>query len=105
MNTWVVGNAPIGHYHYEFPKAVVRTRPANTSHKKTTALTEVPTEIAVRELGEKVFYLKARIMAGQADMSKNVLGHSEYQWLAKDEIQGVVTPLYWSAVRHMLADR
>lgn len=87
MNTWVVGNAPIGHYSFNFPKAIT-----NSSAK-------------TQEVGEKVFFMKARIMAGQADLSNNAYGDKEFKWLAKEEIEGLVTPKYWSSVRNMLAER
>ena len=49
--------------------------------------------------------MKARIMAGQADVGKSIFGHKAFQWLTKSEIQPLVTPKYWSSVRHMLAER
>ena len=87
MNTWVVGNAPIGHYSYDFPKAVKIE------------------ERAIEELGSKVFFMKARIMTGQADMSKNIFGDTEMKWLSKSEIMERVSARYWSSVKNMLADR
>ena len=87
MNTWVVGNAPIGHYSFDFAKAI-ENRESN-----------------MRELGEKVFFMKARIMAGQANLGDNKFGDSEFRWLAKDEIQSLVTPKYWSSVKNMLVER
>ncbi|GAB7339795.1 hypothetical protein MBLNU457_6344t1 [Dothideomycetes sp. NU457] len=87
MNTWVVGNAPIGHYVFELPK------------------TRVDEANKVEYLGEKVFFMKARIMAGQADMSKNLFGDQEMQWLTKEEIEKLVTPRYWASVRNMLTER
>lgn len=84
MNTWVVGNAPIGH------------------HKSINAEAEAKKSA---ELGEKVFFMKARIMAGQADMGKNVFGDKEMKWLAKEEIQKVVEPQYWHSVKNMLVER
>ncbi|KAF1344526.1 39S mitochondrial ribosomal protein L46-domain-containing protein [Delphinella strobiligena] len=87
MNTWVVGNAPIGHYSSNFPKAIT-----NSSRN-------------AEEVGEKVFFMKARILAGQADVSNNTFGNSEFKWLSKEEIQKVVTPKYWSSIKNMLAER
>lgn len=57
------------------------------------------------EYGEKVFFMKARIMAGQADLSKNEYGDQEFKWLAKEEVQDVVTQAYWSSVKNMLTER
>lgn len=87
MNTWVVGNAPIGHYTLDFPKAITNT--ANNAE----------------EVGEKVFFMKARIMAGQADLANNAFGDSEFKWLSKEEVQKVVKPKYWASVRNMLVER
>lgn len=87
MNTWVVGNAPIGHYNFNFPKALMNA------------------EKNVQELGEKVFFMKARIMAGQANLEKNEFGDKEFKWLAKEEIERFVTSRYWASVRNMLAER
>lgn len=87
MNTWVVGNAPIGHYNFDFPK-LLKNEAAN-----------------LEEVGEKVFYMKARIMAGQPDLEKNVFGDTEHRWLLKEEIEQLVTAKYWSSVRNMLVER
>ena len=84
MNTWVVGNAPIGHY-------VLNPRPA--------------TDKAPEVKGEKTFFMKGRIMAGQADVSKNVLGYDNFKWLTREEIQRLVRPKYFSYVKNMLAER
>ena len=62
-------------------------------------------EFEQEEYGEKVFFLRGRIMAGQADLSKNEYGDQAFQWLVKEEIEPVVTPKYWSCVRNMLAER
>lgn len=87
MNTWVVGNHPIGHYHFNFPKTIQNA------------------EKGVEELGEKVFFMKARIMTGQADLAENKYGLTDFKWLAKEEIEPVVTPHYWSYVQGMLTAR
>ncbi len=87
MNTWVVGNVPIGHRNHPAPRAI--------------AATEDKLERPV----EKTFFMKARIMAGQANITDNKLEVADFQWLAKEEIEKVVTPNYWSAVRNMLAER
>lgn len=87
MNTWVVGNAPVGHYEYEFQKKTVGS------------------EGAIAEAGEKVFFMKARIMAGQADLRENKLRLEDFKWLAKEEVEQHVTNKYWSSIRHMLSER
>ncbi|KAI5795716.1 putative 54S ribosomal protein L17, mitochondrial [Geopyxis carbonaria] len=83
MNTWFVGNVPIGHY--------VRAYDGGAD--------------AEGMVGEKVFFMKARIMAGQADLGAGTLGYTGFQWLTKDEIEGVAGKRYFNKVRHMLAER
>lgn len=101
MNTWIVGNHPVGHYEYSFPASHVRvnTIPPNRFVSTSTA------ELEREELGEKVFFMKGRILAGQLDLSKNEYGDQDYQWLAKEEIGRLVLPKYWSSVRGMLTER
>ncbi|KAH0536819.1 hypothetical protein FGG08_006352 [Glutinoglossum americanum] len=86
MNTWVVGNVPIGHYHFDYPNPL-------------------PIKDGVRESGEKTFFMKARIMAGQADLKKNELGLVDFKWLAKEEIEKAVGPRYWKSLKSMLAEQ
>jgi len=86
MNTWIVGNSPVGYFEY------VRGKPITNSK-------------GVNELGEKTFFMKARILAGQANLEKSALGLKDFKWLAKEEIEKTVTDRYWSAVRNMLPER
>ena len=87
MNTWVVGNHPVGHYAGDFRKAMDNP------------------ELGTKELGEKVFFMKARIMAGQANLKENSFGLKDFQWVTKEELQKLVTSRYWSMTKDMLADR
>lgn len=87
MNTWIVGHAPVGHYVYSFPSSVVDP------------------ETKLETLGEKTFFMKARIMAGQADLTKNKYGLKDFKWLAKEELESEVEAGYWKAVKNMLVDR
>lgn len=88
MNTWTVGFHPIGHYAFE--------------HRAPRAGPDASTQI----VGEKTFYLKGRIMAGQADLEAGdkELGLKDFKWLAKEEIEKVVSPRYWKQIKNMLAD-
>ena len=99
MNTWVVGNHPIGHYissHFAEPfLAKVKPNP----------LVSTSAEFEQEEYGEKVFFMKGRIMAGQADLTKNDYGDKDFQWLAREELQERVGKNYWNAIRGMLTDR
>lgn len=86
MNTWVVGNMPVGHQvHY------VAGPPSETS-------------LIASENTEKVFYMKAHIMAGQANLKDNRLGLQEFRWLTKQELQTTLSPREFSAVKKVLAD-
>ena len=98
MNTWFVGNHPIGHFIYQ-----VR----NTRKAPETA-GSAPSDPPLREsplAGEKTFFMKARIMAGQADIKANALGLEDFKWLAKEEIQKEESPQYWAKIRNMLVEQ
>lgn len=86
MNTWIIGNVPVGHYQHDYLKA-----------RKTDS--------GLNELGLKTFFMKARIMAGQANLKENQLGWQDFQWLAKEEVQTQVEANYWRSIKNMLAER
>jgi len=88
LNTWIVGHHPVGHYVNKY------WRPKVLDEEKK-----------IRQLGEKTFFLKARIMAGQANLKDNKLGLTDFKWLAKDELQQELHPSYWKSVKHMLVER
>lgn len=99
MNTWIVGNHPIGHHVHHYASPIL---------SKVSPCRLVPTskpEYEEEDYGEKVFFMKGRIMAGQVDLSKNEFGDKEFRWLAKEEVGEVVTREYWSSVRNMLVER
>ena len=98
MNTWIVGNHPIGHYTSTFGEAYNATVLANP-------LVRTSSEFKQEEHGEKIFFMKGRIMAGQADLSKNDYGDLDFQWLAREEVQEKVGKNYWQDIRGMLTDR
>ncbi|KAF4630839.1 hypothetical protein G7Y89_g7296 [Cudoniella acicularis] len=83
MNTWIVGHVPIGHY-------------INKPHYNPSSL--------LRQ-GSKTFFMKARIMAGQANLANNQFGLTEFKWLTREEIEKNFSPKLYSSVRNMLADR
>jgi large subunit ribosomal protein L46 len=86
MNTWIVGRVPVAH---------VVTKPV---FKKDN-----PSQIEKK--GEKVFFLKGRIMAGQADLTDNKHGLTDFKWLTREELQEVLPKGYYSQARLMMADR
>jgi large subunit ribosomal protein L46 len=77
MNTWVVGRVPVAHH-------VVK-----------------PVEGSA-EGGEKVFFLKGRIMAGQANLAGNAHGVTDFKWLTKTELQEALPEEYYRSVRGMM---
>lgn len=91
MNTWFLGGHPVGHYVFQYHG------PKENEGQETKATVEMST------VGEKTFFMKARIMAGQADVNSNDV--EDFRWLAKDEIQKLVAPWYWSNVKNMLVDQ
>jgi large subunit ribosomal protein L46 len=99
MNTWIVGNHPIGHHQYDYHDPILSkiapNRLVSTSRK----------DLEQEEYGEKVFFMKGRIMAGQADLTKNEYEDTEYAWLSKEEVAQKVGLKYWSSVKNMLAER
>lgn len=99
MNTWIVGNHPIGHHSATFTASQV----TKVSPNRLVSTSQV--EHQRDELGEKVFFMKGRIMAGQVDLSTNEYGIQDFQWLASEEIQEKVLPKYWRSIRDMFADR
>lgn len=86
MNTWVVGNAPIGYHELNHPKLLEQG--AGSS-----------------EIGHKTFFMKARIMAGQANLENNALGWKDFKWLSREEIQKTVSHSYWAKIQNMLPSR
>ncbi len=86
MNTWIVGHVPVGH-HINPPKYAA------------------PEYKELEKPGEKTFFMKGRIMAGQADLTGSVLGYKEFKWLTKQEVEKHVSTRFFSYVKNMLADR
>lgn len=89
MNTWIVASHPIGHFVYNF------TPPPEPQ----------PDSPMQPLVGEKTFFVKGRIMAGQANIAESFLGINDFKWLAKEEIKEHVGVQYWSAVKNMLVEQ
>ncbi|KAL8387964.1 hypothetical protein RB595_009547 [Gaeumannomyces hyphopodioides] len=85
MNTWIVGRVPIAHHVVE-----------PVFDKDSTA---------VKVKGSKTFFLKGRIMAGQADITDNKLGVSDFKWLTQEELKKQLPTGYYRSIRNMLALR
>ncbi|EWC47039.1 hypothetical protein DRE_03801 [Drechslerella stenobrocha 248] len=90
LNYWMVGNVPIGHYTYDFESAA-------GEEAKEAKEGEI--------LGKKVFFMKARVFAGRPNIVGNEVGVTDYQWLPKEEIEGVVHKDYWRAIKRILVTR
>nr|KAK5443148.1 hypothetical protein LTR18_005826 [Exophiala xenobiotica] len=115
MNTFFIGNHPVGHYVYKFsspqPRLAESPAAAGTT-EKSKASEQAPLKQQLAQEGdgamidgEKTFYMKARIMAGQADLAvgkQNGVDIEDYKWLSKDEVEKLVHPEYWSKIRNML---
>lgn len=84
MNTWLVGRVPVAHY---------------------VKQPEFNEDTTIKARGEKTFFLKGRIMAGQADLTGNPLGYKDFNWLTKDELKEKFPAAYFRAIKNMMADR
>ncbi|KGQ10293.1 54S ribosomal protein L17 [Beauveria bassiana D1-5] len=84
MNTWIVGRVPVAHLIDE---------PAFAA------------DGAVQKKGRKTFFLRGRIMAGQADLKDNALGYTDFKWLTRDELAKELPQAYFRGVRNMMSDR
>ncbi|KAH6636289.1 39S mitochondrial ribosomal protein L46-domain-containing protein [Chaetomium tenue] len=83
MNTWVVGRVPVAHH---VVKPVVDEAGGTT----------------VVDRGTKTFFLKGRIMTGQADLAGNKHGLTDFKWLTREELQEVLPEEYYRSVRGMM---
>lgn len=84
MNTWMVGRVPVAH--------LVKQPEFNE-------------DTSLRQPGVKTFFLKGRIMAGQADLKGNKMGLKDFNWLTKEELKAKLDEDYFNAVKNMMADR
>ncbi|KAH6849975.1 39S mitochondrial ribosomal protein L46-domain-containing protein [Chaetomium sp. MPI-CAGE-AT-0009] len=82
MNTWIVGRVPVAH------------------HVVKPVLGDDGTSVVSR--GEKVFFLKGRIMTGQADLTGNKHGLTDFRWLTREELEKVLPADYYHSVRNMM---
>ncbi|KAL3419162.1 50s ribosomal subunit l30 [Phlyctema vagabunda] len=85
MNTWVVGHAPITHF--------IRQPFFKTAKSD------------FERAGEKTFFLKGRIMAGQADLKNNVFGVQDFRWLTKQELEKRLGDGFYSSIKNALEER
>ncbi|XWW97072.1 hypothetical protein V2A60_005053 [Cordyceps javanica] len=84
MNTWIVGRVPVAHLVDEPSLAA---------------------DGAVQRKGRKTFFLRGRIMAGQANLEGNPLGYTDFKWLTREELEKELPAAYFRGVRNMMSDR
>ncbi|KAI0448041.1 39S mitochondrial ribosomal protein L46-domain-containing protein [Xylaria telfairii] len=84
MNTWMVGRVPVAHL---------------------VKQPEFSEGTSLKQPGVKTFFLKGRIMAGQADLKGNKMGLKDFNWLTKEELKAKLDEGYFNAVKNMMADR
>lgn len=87
MNVWMVGRHPI---------AVEQREP--TYRKDETS----PDGQTLKQRGCNTFYLKGRIMAGQADLENNPHGVTDFKWLTREELEEHLQPGLFSSVENTL---
>ena len=51
---------------------------------------------------QNVFFLKARIMAGQLNLNENKLGILDFKWIPREDIGKLVGRKYWASIRNMI---
>jgi large subunit ribosomal protein L46 len=95
MYTWFVGSHPVGHYIYNI------RNPAWITQSDSASANASQSPLA----GNKTFFMKSRILRGQADLEANEMGVEDFKWLSKDEIQKEVSPKYWTSVKNMLVEQ
>lgn len=78
MKTWQVGKVPVGHLSYSYPDP-------RQGHN-----------------GNKVYYLKSRIFAGQCRPAQGS-GISDFGWFTSEEVGEKVGEKYWKQIRYMLS--
>jgi large subunit ribosomal protein L46 len=95
MNAWFVGYHPVGHFIYNIKNTARITQSDSSSNPSN----QDPLA------GEKTFFMKSRILKGQADPVRNEMHVEDFKWLSKEEIRKEVSPQYWASVRNMLVEQ
>lgn len=98
MNTWQVARHPVGFYNSEF--ATSDASEDNGSEKQVASVHDTS-----ESAGEKTFFIKTRIFAGQADVAQENRIWVDFAWLSKEEIQERVHEKYYSRIKNMLAEQ
>lgn len=103
MNTFFVGNHPVGHYNQDSTRAQTEEPSSSQETPSQTSAESSKQGVEVDNSGEKTFFMKARIMAGQADLAvAEDKDFEDFKWVSKDEVEKLVDPKYWRRVKNML---
>lgn len=87
MNTWMVGRHPIAH---EKREPIFKDDASAEGGR------------ALKARGYNAFFLKGRIMAGQADLAENKFGLTDFKWLTKDELKAQLQPSLFFSVENSM---
>ncbi|KAI6247170.1 54S ribosomal protein L17, mitochondrial [Erysiphe necator] len=93
MNTWIVGHVPIA---YHIPPLKKRTVPNTIDGNESQSS---PTK------NKAIFFMKGRIMAGQADLHDNYFNFDDFSWLTKEEISKIIPSSLFSSVNNSMPER
>ena len=101
MNTWQVARHPVGYCRFEHKSL------DSASDDKSIKLPSPspPAHETAEMVGEKTFFIKTRIFAGQANLSQPNQPYEDFAWLTREEIEAKVHPGYWSRIKNMLAEQ
>ncbi|KAI9903346.1 hypothetical protein N3K66_002698 [Trichothecium roseum] len=103
MNTWIVGRVPVAHLVTPPPSS--SSPSSSSSSSSASPSSPPPTAAGATARGQKTFFLKGRIMAGQANLAGNKLGYTDFKWLTREELEQELSPAYFKGVRNMMTDR
>ena len=105
LNTWFVGSHPVGHSVWKYRLGTTANEKLNETD--TTSETSPETQVqtahdAAEYVGDKTFFMKARVFAGQANVTDANGSYEDFKWLSKEEIKKHCKASYWSSIKDML---
>ncbi|KAI1007370.1 hypothetical protein K3495_g843 [Podosphaera aphanis] len=83
MNTWIVSHVPITHHVVE-------------------PVMEEGNEKKMLNKGRATFFMKGRIMTGQADITNNKFDYTSFRWLTKEELEDTLSSHFYHRIRNSL---
>ena len=78
---WFISNAPIGHYCYEYPENVQKTR---------------------NQFGAKVFFYRAQILGESIKLETRL--YTDYAWISRNEAEQYFNVESTDFMNHLLLD-